>query len=45
LKRAFDGALTPMMQFLLKNEKISAEEIDELKTMLEKKRTKTNSEH
>jgi BlaI family penicillinase repressor len=37
LKRAFDGALTPMMQFLLKNEEISAEEIEELKKMLEKR--------
>jgi BlaI family penicillinase repressor len=38
LKRAFDGALTPMMQFLLKNEDISAAEIEELKKMLKKKR-------
>lgn len=37
LKRAFDGALTPMMQFLLKNEEISAGEIEELKKMLEKR--------
>jgi BlaI family transcriptional regulator, penicillinase repressor len=34
LKRAFDGALAPMMQFLLENEKLSPEEIKELRKKL-----------
>ena len=34
LKRAFDGALAPMMQFLIENEKFSPEEIKELRKKL-----------
>jgi BlaI family transcriptional regulator, penicillinase repressor len=34
LKRAFDGALAPMMQFLIENEKLSDEEIKELRKKL-----------
>ncbi len=34
LKRAFDGALTPMIQFLVKNEGLSATEIKELRELL-----------
>jgi BlaI family penicillinase repressor len=33
LKRAFDGALTPMMQFLLDEQKFSREELAKLKEM------------
>ena len=38
VKRAFNGAFTPMMQFLVENESISPEEYRELKALLEKKR-------
>jgi BlaI family transcriptional regulator, penicillinase repressor len=37
LKRAFDGALTPMMQFLVENEEFSDEELATLRKMLEGK--------
>jgi BlaI family penicillinase repressor len=36
LKRAFDGALTPMMQFLVEHEGLSKEEASQLRTMVEK---------
>jgi len=36
LKRAFDGALTPMMQFLIEHEGLSKEEASQLRTMVEK---------
>ena len=35
LRRAFDGALTPMMQFLIEDEGLSAEELGRLREMLE----------
>lgn len=35
LKRAFDGALTPMIQFLVEKEGLSAAEIKELRGMLD----------
>ena len=38
LSRAFNGALTPMMQFLLENEGISKGELDELRQMIEEKK-------
>jgi len=38
VKRAFDGALTPMMQFLLDNNRLSQEQLSELETMIKKKR-------
>jgi BlaI family transcriptional regulator, penicillinase repressor len=37
LKRAFDGALTPMMQFLVENEEFSRDELAALRKLLEKK--------
>lgn len=40
VKRAFDGALTPMMQFLLENNKLSKKQLNELETMIKKKRGK-----
>lgn len=40
VKRAFDGALTPMMQFLLDNNQLSKKQIKQLEEMLKnKKRT------
>jgi len=38
VKRAFDGALTPMMQFLLDNNRLSKEQLGELETMIKRKR-------
>ncbi len=35
LKRAFDDALTPMMQFLLENEDISKNDLKQIRTMIE----------
>ena len=37
VKRAFDGALTPMMQFMLDNN-LSQEQLDELERLIKKKR-------
>jgi BlaI family penicillinase repressor len=34
IKRAFDGALTPMMQFLIENESLSDEEYEELERLI-----------
>lgn len=34
LKRAFDGALTPMMQFLIEHEGLSAEEASQLRELV-----------
>ncbi len=42
VKRAFDGALTPMMQFMLDNN-LTHEQLDELETLIKKKRVKTGS--
>ena len=38
IKRAFDGALTPMMQFLLNNNALSKKQLDELESLIKKKR-------
>ena len=40
VKRAFNGALTPMMQFLLDNHKLSQKQLNELGAMIKKKRIK-----
>ncbi len=40
VKRAFDGALTPMMQFLLDNHKLSQKQLNELERLIKKKRVK-----
>ncbi len=40
LKRAFDGALTPMMQFLFENEKFSDKDLKQLHKMVEKAQSK-----
>jgi BlaI family transcriptional regulator, penicillinase repressor len=36
LKRAFDDALTPMMQFLLENEDFSTNDLKQMRLMIEK---------
>ncbi|MBN2127898.1 MAG: BlaI/MecI/CopY family transcriptional regulator [Sedimentisphaerales bacterium] len=38
VKRAFGGAFTPMMQFMLDSDTLSPEEIGELQAMIRKKR-------
>jgi predicted transcriptional regulator len=40
VKRAFDGALTPMMQFLLDNHNLSQKQLSELERLIKKKRIK-----
>jgi predicted transcriptional regulator len=39
-KRAFDGAFTPMMQFLLDSNKLSKNQLAELEAMIKSKRVK-----
>jgi BlaI family penicillinase repressor len=39
LKRAFDGALTPMMQFLIEHEGLSKEEASQLRKLVDKQKT------
>jgi BlaI family penicillinase repressor len=39
LKRAFEGALTPMMQFLLDSDHISHGELDELEAMIKARKS------
>jgi len=41
LKRAFDGALTPMMQFLIEHEGLSKEEASQLRIMVDKQNTQS----
>ena len=40
LKRAFDGALTPMMQFLVEHEELSKEDLKKLRELVGKKKRK-----
>ncbi len=40
VKRAFDGALTPMMQFLLDNNNLSQKQLSELEVIIRKKRSR-----
>ena len=40
VKRAFDGALTPMMQFMLDNN-LTHEQLEELETLIRKKRVES----
>ena len=45
VKRAFDGALTPMMQFLIENEKLSPDEYRQLERLIQnRKREKQGNE-
>ena len=43
IRRAFDGALTPMMQFLLDNNKLSAEQLKELEALIKSKKAEMDS--
>jgi len=43
VKRAFNGALTPMMQFLLDSNDLSKDDLAELEALIKKKRSKTNA--
>jgi BlaI family penicillinase repressor len=36
LRRAFNGALSPMIQFLVENERLSADEVQQLRRLLRK---------
>jgi len=38
VKRAFDGAFTPMMQFMLDNNSLSKKQLDELEELIQSKR-------
>jgi BlaI family penicillinase repressor len=38
VKRAFGGAFTPLMQFMLDSDALSPQELEELQTMIQKKR-------
>ena len=38
VKRAFNGAFTPMMQFMLDNSELTTEQLAELETLIKKKR-------
>ena len=40
VKRAFDGALTPMMQFLIDDNEFSKDELAELESLIRKKKRK-----
>lgn len=40
VKRAFDGAFTPMMQFLLDSNKLTKEQLNDLETLIKKKKQK-----
>jgi BlaI family penicillinase repressor len=41
VKRAFNGALTPMMQFMLDEHKLSQKQLAELESLIRKKRSKS----
>ncbi len=43
VKRAFDGALTPMMQFLIDNNSLSKGQLRELEAMIKSKKGKSKS--
>lgn len=43
LKRAFDGALTPLMQYVIENEDLSENEISQLREMVSEAESKQQS--
>jgi BlaI family penicillinase repressor len=43
VKRAFGGALTPMMQFLLDSKQLSEKQLKELESLIKRKRNRTQS--
>ncbi len=42
VKRAFDGALTPMMQFLLNSNDLTHEDLEELEELIKAKKAEAN---
>ena len=44
VKRAFGGAMTPMMQFLLDSKSLTEEELDQLEAMIKSRKEKTKKE-
>ena len=44
VKRAFNGALTPMMQFLIDSDNLSAEQLGKLETLIKAKRRRGGGE-
>jgi BlaI family penicillinase repressor len=44
VKRAFDGALTPMVQFLIENEKLSGEEYRRLESLIKDRKREHKTE-
>ena len=44
LKRAFDGALTPMMQFLIEHEGLSKQEASQLRKLVKKQQAENRSQ-
>jgi BlaI family penicillinase repressor len=45
MRRAFDGAFTPMMQFLLDSRSLSKDELDQLEAMIKSKKEKGKSKN
>jgi len=45
IKRAFNGALTPMMQFLVENNNLSRKQLSELEAMIKSKKGKGKSKN
>ncbi|MHC4740103.1 MAG: BlaI/MecI/CopY family transcriptional regulator [Planctomycetota bacterium] len=45
MKRAFNGALTPMMQFLVENNNLSRKQLSELEAMIKSKKGKGKSKN
>lgn len=43
VQRAFGGAFTPLMQFMLDSDALSQQELEELQTMIQKKRRQSKS--
>ena len=43
VKRAFDGALTPMMQFLLDEHRLSQKQLAELEALIKKRRKRSTA--
>jgi predicted transcriptional regulator len=44
VKRAFDGALTPMMQFLIENERLSDEEYRQLESLIKNRKRENRTD-
>ena len=44
MKRAFDGALTPMMQFMLDSKSLTEDELGQLEVMIKNKSAKLTAD-